>query len=61
MNTHSDTREFMKVLDPIIGRTKEMQGNKGYDSRSNFNYLNSRGVKATILPRDNARTLSRVL
>ncbi len=41
--------------------SKEVQGDKGYYSRSNFNYLNTRVVKATILQRDNSRTLSRVL
>lgn len=55
----SDTKEFRKVLNPIIGKASEVQGDKWYDSRSNFNYLHSRHVKEVILPRENARTLSR--
>jgi IS5 family transposase len=55
----SDTKEFRNVLNPIIGKASEVQGDKGYDSKSNFNYLLKNDVKAAILPRENARTLSR--
>lgn len=54
-----DTKEFRKVLHPVIGRTSEVYGDKGYDSRSNFTYLHNKGVRAVIPTRSNSRSLSR--
>ena len=55
----SDTKEFRNVLNPTIWKAPEVQRDKGYESRSNFNYLLKNDVKATILPRENASALSR--
>ncbi len=55
----SETKEFRKVLNPIIGKTSKVYGDKGYDSRDNFNYLQNRNLSARILPRKNARSLAR--
>lgn len=50
----SDTKEFLKVLNPVIDKTSRVYGDKGYDSRNNFEYLYNKGVNAIILPRSNA-------
>ncbi len=52
----SDNKEFKNVLDPIIGKVEKVYGDKGYDSRENFNYLANNNVIPIILPRKNART-----
>lgn len=57
-NRH-DTKEFGKVLHPVIGKAKEVYGDKRYDSRSNFTYLHNKGVRAVIPTRRNSRSLSR--
>lgn len=54
-----DIREFRKVLYPVIGRASSVYGDKGYESRKNFEYLSNKGIKAVIPPRSNARSLSR--
>ena len=54
-----DTREFRKLLHPIVGKAKIVYGDGAYDSRSNFNYLFNKGIDAAILPRENSSTLSR--
>jgi IS5 family transposase len=54
-----DTKEFRKLLYPVLGRASSVYGDKGYDSRKNFQYLNNRGVKAVIPTRSNSRSLSR--
>jgi len=51
-----DNKEFKNVLDPIIGKVAKVYGDKGYDSRENFNYLANKNVKPIILLRKNART-----
>ncbi len=55
----SDNKKFKNVLDPIIGKVEKMYGDKGYDSRENFNYLANNNVTPIILPRKNARTRAR--
>ncbi len=52
----SDSKEFKNVLDPIIGKVTKVYGDKGYDSRENFNYPANNNVTPIILPRKNART-----
>ncbi|MEM3844623.1 MAG: transposase [Candidatus Parvarchaeota archaeon] len=39
----SDTKEFRKVLSPIIGNISSVYADKGYDSRKNFMYLQRSG------------------
>jgi hypothetical protein len=53
------TTEFRKILSPIASKSKIAYGDGAYDSRSNFNFLHSRGIDAVILPRENSSTLSR--
>ena len=54
-----DTKEFGKVLYPVVGRASSVYGDKGYDSRKNFQYLSNKGVEAVIPTRSNSRSLSR--
>ena len=54
-----DTTEFRKVFNLIPSKSKIVYGKGAYDSRSNFNFLHSRGIDAVILPRENSSTLSR--
>ncbi len=50
----SDSKEFKKVLEPIIRKTSKVYGDKGYDGRENFNYLDNNDVTPILLPRKNA-------
>lgn len=43
----------------MIEKTYVVYGDRGYDSRRNFEYLNDRGINAVILARNNATTRSR--
>jgi hypothetical protein len=54
-----DTTESRKILNPIASKSKIFCGKGSYDSRSNFNFLHSRGIDAVILPRERSSTLSR--
>jgi hypothetical protein len=54
-----DNREFRKVFNPIANKSKIVYGDGAYDSKSNFNFLHSRGIEAVIPPRENSSTLSR--
>ena len=54
-----DTKEFRKLLYPVVGRASSVYGDGAYDSRKNFQYLGSRGIKAVIPPRSGSRSLSR--
>ena len=55
----SDTKEFMKVLNPIVHKTDMVYGDGGYDSRNIFNYLHGRGIRTVIKPRKNSSTKAR--
>ena len=57
-NTH-DTKEFRKLLNPIVWKARIVYGDGAYDSRSNFNFLHSNGIEAVIPPRENSSSLSR--
>lgn len=50
----ADSKEFKKVLDPVIGKASAVYGDGGYDNRSNFDYLRKSGVGATIPTRKNS-------
>lgn len=57
-NAH-DSEMFIPLLKQIadrIGanRVKKVLGDRGYDSKPNFNYSEKRGITPTIRPRDNA-------
>jgi hypothetical protein len=54
-----DTKEFRKLLYPVVDRASSVYGDGGYDSRKNFQYLSNRGVRAVIPPRRGSRSLSR--
>lgn len=54
-----DVKEFRKLLYPVVGRASSVYGDKGYDSRKNFEYLFNKGIKAVIPTRSNSRSLSR--
>ena len=54
-----DTKEFRKLLYPVVGRASSVYGDGAYDSRKNFQYFSNKGVSAVIPTRSNARLLSR--
>ena len=54
-----DTKEFRKLLYPVLGRASSVYGDGGYDSRKNFQYLSNKGIVAVIPTRSNSRSLSR--
>ena len=54
-----DTKEFRKLLYPVVGKTSQVYGDGAYDSRKNFQYLFNKGIVAVIPTRRNSRSLSR--
>lgn len=54
-----DTKEFRKLLYPVVDRASSVYGDGGYDSRKNFQYLFNKGIVAAIPTRRNSRSLSR--
>ena len=54
-----DTKEFRKLLYPMVGRASSVYGDGAYDSRKNFEYLSNKGDGAAILTRRGSRSLSR--
>ena len=44
-----DTKEFRKLLYPVVDRASSIYGDGGYDSRKNFQYLSNRGVREPLL------------
>ncbi|MGC8619499.1 MAG: IS5 family transposase [Thermoplasmata archaeon] len=54
-----DSKEFKRLLDPVLERTRAVYGDKGYDSKEIYNYLSSKGIEAIIPPKKNATTRSR--
>lgn len=55
----SDTKEFMRVLNPIVRKTAIVYGDSWYDSRSIFNYVHGRDIKTVIKPRKSSSTKAR--
>ena len=43
-----DTKEFRKLLCPVVGKTSQVYGDGAYDSRKNFQYLFNKGIVAVI-------------
>jgi hypothetical protein len=54
-----DSKEFKRLIDPVVKNTKVVYGDKGYDSKEIYNYLSNNGIEAVIPPKKNATTKAR--
>jgi IS5 family transposase len=42
-----DSKEFKKVMDPVVKKTKVVYADKGYDSKEIYNYLSNNGNRSS--------------